>query len=83
MLARRARSKRLSPSRFHGLRHQCAVEALRDGMSIYALSKHLGHTSVKTTEIYLAFLTGEEAEAARGVSQKLSQTVEAINQKVA
>jgi integrase/recombinase XerD len=61
--------------RFHDLRHLFAVEALRSGsMSIYALSKHLGHTSVKTTEIYLSFLTPEEAEAAReGVAQKGAQ----------
>jgi integrase/recombinase XerD len=51
--------------RFHDLRHLFAVEALRAGMSIYALSKHLGHTSVKTTEIYLAFLTPEEAARAK------------------
>jgi integrase/recombinase XerD len=48
--------------RFHDLRHLFAVEALQSGsLSIYGLSKHLGHTSVKTTEIYLAFLTPEQA----------------------
>lgn len=52
--------------RFHDLRHLFAVEALQSGsMSIYALSKHLGHTSVKTTEIYLDFLTVEQAERAK------------------
>jgi integrase/recombinase XerD len=52
--------------RFHDLRHLFAVEALRDGMDIYTLSKHLGHTSVKTTEDhYLAFLTPAEADAAK------------------
>jgi integrase/recombinase XerD len=51
--------------RYHDLRHLFAVESLRGGMGIYALSKHLGHTSVKTTEIYLAFLTPEEADRAR------------------
>ena len=39
-------------------------------MSIYALSKHLGHTSVKTTEIYLAFLTPEKADLAREFGTK-------------
>jgi integrase/recombinase XerD len=48
------------------LRHLWAVEALRGGMGLYALSKHLGHTSVSVTErVYLAFLTPEEAEAAK------------------
>ncbi len=54
------------PFTFHGLRHLFAVETLRSGETgIYRLSKHLGHTSVKTTEIYLQFLTPEEADRAR------------------
>ena len=54
------------PFRFHDLRHLWAVEALRGGMGLYALSKHLGHTSVSVTErVYLAFLTPEEAQAAK------------------
>lgn len=58
--------------RFHDLRHLFAVEALRDGMDIYTLSKHLGHTSVKTTEDhYIAFLTPEQAdEAKKGTARK-------------
>ncbi|TDX61976.1 integrase/recombinase XerD [Methylosinus sp. sav-2] len=60
--------------RFHDLRHLFAVEALRGGMSIYSLSKHLGHTSVKTTEIYLEFLTPEEvARAKEGSAQMPAQ----------
>ena len=51
--------------RYHDLRHLFAVEALRGGMSIYDLSRHLGHTSVKTTEIYLAFLTSEQEAKAK------------------
>lgn len=61
--------------RFHDLRHLFAVEALRGGMSIYALSKHLGHTSVQTTEIYLSFLTAEEAEFARELAQKVGTLI--------
>jgi integrase/recombinase XerD len=59
--------------RFHDLRHLFAVEALRGGMSVYRLSKHLGHTSVKTTEIYLTFLTPEEAERAKETSVNVTQ----------
>jgi integrase len=51
--------------RFHDLRHLHSVEYLKVGGSLYDLSKRLGHTSVKTTEIYLDFLTGEEAATAR------------------
>lgn len=46
--------------RFHDLRHLFAVEWLKKGGSIYDLKEHLGHTSVKTTEMYLGFLTPEE-----------------------
>lgn len=50
------------PFRFHDLRHLYAVEYLRHGVgSIYDLQQQLGHTSVKTTELYLRFLTAEEA----------------------
>jgi integrase/recombinase XerD len=60
--------KRAAPRvrfRFHDLRHLYAVEALRGGTSIYRVSQHLGHTSVSTTEIYLAHLTPEEADHVR------------------
>ena len=51
--------------RFHDLRHLFAVEALRDArMSIYALQKHLGHSSVKVTELYLQFLTPDQQDRA-------------------
>jgi integrase/recombinase XerD len=46
--------------RFHDLRHRHAVDWLKSGRSIYDLQKRLGHTSVKTTEIYCAYLTSEE-----------------------
>lgn len=57
---------------FHALRHLFAVEYLRRGRGgIYDLQRELGHSSVKTTEIYLAFLTPEQAAAAMsGVAQK-------------
>lgn len=51
--------------RFHDLRHLFAVEALKAGMSIYDLQQHMGHSSVKVTEIYLAHLTVEETARTR------------------
>lgn len=58
--------KRAPPARFrfHDLRHWYAVDFLRRGGNIYRLSKILGHTSVKTTEIYLDFLPPEDQEQA-------------------
>lgn len=52
------------PFRFHDLRHVHAVNWLKSGRSIYILQQRLGHTSVKTTEIYLEFLTPEEKQIA-------------------
>jgi len=49
------------PFRFHDLRHRHAVDWLKSGRSIYDLQQRLGHASIKTTEIYLSFLTPEEA----------------------
>jgi integrase/recombinase XerD len=52
------------PFTFHHLRHYHAVQWLKSGRSIYVLQQRLGHTSVKTTEMYLAYLTPEEAQRA-------------------
>jgi integrase len=46
--------------RFHDLRHAFAMRWLRAGGDIYALSQHLGHSSVTTTERYLGFRAFEE-----------------------
>ena len=59
-----------TPFRFHDLRHLYAVEYLQSGGTIYDLQKQLGHSSIATTEGYLAFLTPEEAKIAKGKSQK-------------
>jgi integrase/recombinase XerD len=50
------------PFRFHDLRHLHAVLWLKSGRSIYILQQRLGHTSVKTTEMYLVYLTPEEKQ---------------------
>jgi integrase len=42
-----------------------AVDYLRDGGSIYDLQQILGHASIKTTEIYLAFLTPAEQRVSK------------------
>jgi site-specific recombinase XerD len=48
--------------RVHDLRHRFAVDWLRAGKDIYDLKLHLGHTSVKTTEIYLKYLARNPAQ---------------------
>lgn len=51
--------------RFHDLRHLHAVEWLRSGRSIYSLQQRLGHSSIKVTEGYLKYLTGDEERAVK------------------
>ena len=51
--------------RFHDLRHLFAVRYLQNGGSIYILQGIMGHTSVKTTEIYLAYLTPDKQQVAK------------------
>ena len=55
---------------FHHLRHRFAVDYLRDGGNIYQLQQILGHSSIRTTEIYLDFLTPEEKDRAKYGAQK-------------
>ena len=56
--------------RVHDLRHRFAVRWLKSGGDIYRLSRHLGHTSVKTTEGYLRYLTDLEVDAVMGVAHR-------------
>jgi integrase len=51
------------PFRCHDLRHTYAIRALQSGRAIYDVSRHLGHASVKTTEIYLRWLHHPVAKA--------------------
>jgi integrase/recombinase XerD len=51
--------------RLHDLRHAFAVASMvDDDTCIYRLSKHLGHTKIGTTEIYIKHMEGEGAQAA-------------------
>src|SRR5262249_8145971 len=51
--------------RFHHLRHRHAVDWLKSGGDIYTLQGRLGHTSIKTTEMYLDYLTPEKIQVAK------------------
>jgi len=60
--------------RFHDMRHWYAVEYLRQpGSDIYTLQHHLRHTSVKTTEMYLEFLTPEQVAEVKKKQVEASQ----------
>ena len=56
------------PFTFHHLRHWHAVHWLKAGRSIYDLQRRLGHTSIKTTEMYCAYLTPDEERTAKGIA---------------
>lgn len=55
--------------RCHDLRHAFAVRWLRNGGDLYALSRHLGHSSVKTTEIYLGYAGAQTGAQTIAVSE--------------
>jgi integrase len=61
--------KTFVPFRVHDLRHAFAIRWLRRGGDLYHLSLHLGHSSVKTTEIYLGHLSAREQAAAQNRAQ--------------
>ena len=50
----------------HKLRHTFAVLMLESGCDIYALSKMMGHSDIKTTTIYLRATTAHMQEQMRG-----------------
>jgi integrase/recombinase XerD len=58
---------------YHHLRHRHAVDWLKSGRDIYTLQGRLGHTSVKTTEIYLQYLTPEEVQIAKFGSRGITK----------
>lgn len=51
----RIRSKLKLTFRCHDLRHKFAIDWLRAGGDIYQLKLHMGHSSIRTTEIYLGY----------------------------
>ncbi|MGI4813784.1 MAG: tyrosine-type recombinase/integrase [Janthinobacterium lividum] len=68
VLAEAASGRTFRRFRAHDLRHAFAVRWLRNGGSIYRLSRHLGHSNLKTTEGYLRWLSVEEEEAVRAAA---------------
>lgn len=51
------------PISFHTARHTYATLQLANGTDIYTVSKMLGHTNVKTTQIYAKVIDKKKDEA--------------------
>ena len=60
--------------RRHDLRHRYAVDYLRAGGSIYTLQLLLGHKSIRTTEIYLDYLTPDQQMVAKRLGANIDAT---------
>ena len=58
--------------RLHDLRHAYAIAELRRGRDIYDLARHLGHSSVKVTEIYLGYVPGGRPLAREQVTHEMT-----------
>lgn len=62
----RQRADQLAKAHFkgncHKFRHSFAVNWLRSGCDLYRLSKMLGHSSIKVTEIYLEIVPADVGE---------------------
>jgi len=56
------RKLEISNARFHDLRRTFGLNLIKQGMSIYKVSKLLGHKSVRTTEQHYAPLLTVEIE---------------------
>lgn len=56
------------PMSLHGLRHTCASDMVRAGVHLTKIKDFLGHTSVKTTEIYTHVLPEDLREAAEALT---------------
>ena len=52
---------------FHCFRHTYATLQLSSGTDIYTVSKMLGHTNVKTTQIYAKVVDEKKSKAAQAI----------------
>ena len=60
-----------SPCIFHCARHTCATLLVHQGVAITTVQKILGHTSVKTTQIYSEVMSDTIIKDLKSVNRKL------------
>lgn len=61
---------------FHCFRHTFATLQLANGTDIYTVSKMLGHTNVKTTQIYAKVVDGKKQKAANAIQINLINNID-------
>jgi len=59
---------------FHCFRHTYATLQLSSGTDIYTVSKMLGHTNVKTTQIYAKVVDEKKNKAAQAIQLEIIKT---------
>ena len=62
------------PCIFHQARHSYATLQLAGGTDIYTVSKMLGHTNVRTTQVYAKVVDEKKEKATETIKLDLSQT---------
>lgn len=62
------------PISFHCARHSYATLQLAGGTDIYTVSKMLGHTNVRTTQVYAKVVDEKKEKATETIKLDLSQT---------
>ena len=59
---------------FHCFRHSYATLQLAGGTDIYTVSKMLGHTNVRTTQVYAKVVDAKKEEATKTIKLDLPAT---------
>ena len=59
---------------FHCFRHSYATLQLAGGTDIYTVSKMLGHTNVRTTQVYAKVVDAKKEEATKTIKLDLPTT---------
>jgi integrase len=59
---------------FHCFRHTYATLQLSSGTDIYTVSKMLGHTNVKTTQLYAKVVDAKKNKAAQAIQLETIKT---------